>query len=479
MFIGRERELNELRMLWNKSTASLVTCRGRRRIGKSSLIEEFAKSTADNFIAIEGLAPRKGLSDARQRRHFADMLSLRIGKRIRAASWTELFAELDRQIPSAGRTVVLLDEISWMGEYNADFAGYLKIGWDRLWSKHERLVVVLCGSVSAWIAENILHNTGFVGRDTLDLEVGELTLKDAVMLLSMRGTRLSVREKLDFLAVTGGVPKYLLEIQPQMSVEENVRRMCFEPNGLLFREFDETFSSVFGRRARTRGETLRHLASGPLSAAELAAAEKRTPSGRETRILEDLRYAGFVAKDSGVNPETDQPFREVRYRIRDSYTRFFLKYVEPRRTAIEQGLYSFAGLEQLPDWQGILGLQFETLVLNHVQEILPRLGLDHSLILSASPYVRRGEKGEGVQIDLLIQTCRTLFLVEIKRRQHIEAGIADELAQKINRLPVPSGKSVRTALVYEGTLAPSIKANHVFDFLVPFGELLEGGRSGT
>ena len=68
MFIGRKEYLDSLEMLWNKSTASLVTCRGRRRIGKSTLIEEFAARTADHFIEIEGLPPCKGMTDRRQRR---------------------------------------------------------------------------------------------------------------------------------------------------------------------------------------------------------------------------------------------------------------------------------------------------------------------------------------------------------------------------------------------------------------------------
>ena len=75
MFIGRKEYLDSLGMLWNKPTASLVTCRGRRRIGKSTLIEEFAARTADHFIEIEGLPPCKGMTDRRQRRHFCQVLS--------------------------------------------------------------------------------------------------------------------------------------------------------------------------------------------------------------------------------------------------------------------------------------------------------------------------------------------------------------------------------------------------------------------
>ena len=64
-----------------------------------------------------------------------------------------------------------------------------------------------------------------------------------------------------------------------------------------------------------------------------------------------------------------------RYRIKDNYTRFYLHYVESRRTAITKGLFKFSSLEQLKGWDSILGLQFENLVLNHVEDLFPHLGL--------------------------------------------------------------------------------------------------------
>ena len=75
MFIGREAQLEELSGLWGRDSGVLVTCRGRRRIGKSTLIEEFAARTANNFIAIDGLAPRKGMSDDVQRKHFCEKIA--------------------------------------------------------------------------------------------------------------------------------------------------------------------------------------------------------------------------------------------------------------------------------------------------------------------------------------------------------------------------------------------------------------------
>ena len=472
MFVGREEELNALMSLWDKSTSSLVTCRGRRRIGKSSLIEEFARRTADAFIVLEGIAPRKGLSDRRQRAHFCEQLSVFVHKRVRAANWISAFQALDEAIPSSGRTVVLLDEISWMGAYNPDFAGILKIAWDRYFSKHERLVVVFCGSVSAWIAQNILNSTGFVGRNSLDLELDELPFGKCMELLGPLGRHLSANERIDFLSVAGGVPKYLLEIHPEYSVEENVRRMCFTRNGLLFREFDETFSSVFGRKAVSRRKALECLAERPASVSEFAARTHAPEGGRLSMILRDLRHAGFVGSDAGLNPATGEPLRQERYRIKDNYTRFYLKCIEPHRKSIEEGLFQFASLDQLPNWDGIMGLQFENLIVGHKSELFPLLGLDRSLILSAAPYARHPKSGGGVQIDLLIQTRKTLLVVEIKRQRRIPYEIVAEVEQKVKRLPVPADKSVRTALVYAGELDRRVEADHGFDFIIPVSRLV-------
>ena len=474
MFIGREAQLEELSGLWGRDSGVLVTCRGRRRIGKSTLIEEFAARTADNFISIDGLAPRKRMSDDVQRKHFCEKIA-EYGERpcLTAENWSLAFRQLDEIIPANGRTVVLLDEISWLGGYNPDFPGYFKEAWDKRLRKHKNLLFVLCGSVSSWIAENILNSTGFVGRDSLDLELRELPPCDCVKIMGPSAERLSTREIFDLLSVTGGVPKYVEEIRPELTSDENIRRLGFLPRGLLFRDFDETFNSVFGAKVKSRGRLLRLLASGPKTLAELAAAEGRDSNGGYAEVMRDLVYAGFVTNDGGLNPRTGQMGRETRYRIKDNYIRFYLHFIEPRRKAISDGLFEFSSLEQLNGWEGELGFQFENLVLNHVNLLFPKLGLERSLVLSAAPFVqRKTQRADGCQIDLLIQTKKTLFVVEIKRRRQIRHSIIAEVQAKVDALAHASGLSVRTALVYDGELAPSVPADRYFDFIVSAEEML-------
>ncbi|MBQ7721940.1 MAG: ATPase [Kiritimatiellae bacterium] len=475
-FIGREEQLARLSGLWQKKTPSLVTCRGRRRIGKSTLVEEFARRTAKRLLRFAGLPPAPGQTNTDQLREFAGQLAAQTGgPKTAFADWSDAFRALDAAIRDGERTIILLDEISWMGGKDANFPGKLKNAWDILFKRHAKLIVVLCGSVSAWIAENILSGTGFVGRDSLDLVLRELPPSDCVKLWGARAGRLSVREKLDLLSVTGGVPKYLEEIRPEFSAEANIRDLFFTPEGILFRDFRQVFGDLFGRRADDRQSILEALANGAKSLSEIADALKQERNGHLGDWLSELEQAGFVARDSGLNPQTGLPARAETYRLSDNYTRFFLRFVLPHTHAIERGLFRFSSLEQLPGWESVLGLQFENLVLNNAARLAPLVGFDGALVLSAAPWrkVARGKAGNGVQIDLLYQTQRSVCVVEIKRRREIGPGIANEVAQKVERLALRHGTSVRTALVYDGELSPTVQAEGWFDYLIPASRLFE------
>ena len=474
IFIGRKEELEWLEGLWRKPSASLVVCSGRRRIGKSTLIEHFAKRSRCRFIEISGLAPEEGMTDEKQRRNFCERLSAATGKaEVRADVWPKAFDALFEAVGKRGRTIVLLDEISWMGGYDKTFPAYLKNAWDVQFSRRADLVFVICGSVSAWIQENILRSKAFVGRVSLTLNLRELPLPDCAAFWGNRIGRVSTAEMADLLSVTGGVPKYLAEMRPELSADENIRRMCFLPQGYLFEDFDRIFNDIFRKTAEAKRKLLETLSHGAKTHGEIAEAASVGVGGHVSAALDELVEAGFVSRDSGLNPENGAQVREVRYRISDNYIRFYLRFIAPRAESIRKGLFKMASMDQLPGWKSILGIQFESLVLNNLPDLLPNMGIGNALVLSAAPFARNATKrGEGVQIDLLVQTRSAAYVVEIKRRAIIPASVEDEVREKVKRLRVAKGKSVRTALVYEGELAPEIAENGFFDSLVPFGKLI-------
>ena len=231
LFIGRREELEELHHHVKKNIASLIVVKGRRRIGKSRLIEEFAKDYL--FYEFSGLAPTDKTTKQTQINEFANQLGLAFGiPGIQADDWNTLFLFLAKHTQK-GRVVILLDEISWIGSEDPDFLGKLKNTWDLYLKKNPKLILIICGSASAWIDKNILSNTAFMGRISYTMTLDELPLSDCEAFWKGKGSQFSSYDKLKVLSITGGIPRDLEEIQPQYSAEDNIRHLCFMKGGLL------------------------------------------------------------------------------------------------------------------------------------------------------------------------------------------------------------------------------------------------------
>jgi len=476
MFLGRDSELESLRLLLDKKTSSLVACRGRRRIGKSTLFKEFARRNKTELIVIEGLGPRKGQTNADQLRNFGERLcSQTLGPRVVPDTWMEAFRLLAERLDERRKTVVLLDEISWMGRHEPDFAGLLKNGWDDILKDHDNLVLVLCGSVSAWIQENLLDSATFGGRFSRNIVLKELPLDLCLKFWRGKEKRTATRDLVDVLSVTGGVPRYLEEIDPVLSSDENIRRMCFSEDGPLFKDFSAIFNEIFGETTLVKADILRMLSQGPATCTDLAERLGVGRGGSLSANLKELCEAGFVTKDEGLNPATLRPTKLARYRVSDNYTRFYLKYIEPHETEIRAGRFAFSSLASLEGWQADMGHQFENLVVNNVRRLVPHLHLDWSRVKSAAPFLVRGDRSaarQGVQIDLLVQAQGLAVLVEIKRKSRIDASVEAEMRRKLEVFPRKRNVSLRTALVYEGELDESVARGGVFDFMIPIETLL-------
>jgi len=474
MFVGREEQLEQLKALWRKSVASLVTCRGRRRIGKSTLIEEFARRNRVRFIKLEGVEPHPGVNNETQLAAFARQLSEQTGcENSLLNNWFDAFARLAKTLNPREKTVLLIDEISWMGKYDVAFPGELKYAWDNRFSKNPKLIMVLCGSVSSWIDKKILKSKGFVGRPSLNLLVPELSMRECAAFWRRGGCKASSTEIIDILSVTGGVPKYLENVDPFISADENIKRLCFTAGALLVDEFDEIFNDALDANLGLKKRMLMSLGEGMKTPTEVAKALGLENNGHLSACLAELETAGFVAKDTGQNPITGKRSNVVRYRISDNYTRFYLKFVEPNRELIRKGTFMFVSLEQLPGWNATLGLQFECLIYNNLREIVRRIGLDQTLILSAAPYVQNPTtRAAGCQIDLLVQTRRMLYVVEIKRRESVGEWVVSEVEEKISRLKTSRTVSIVPVLVYDGNLSKRVPADGYFGYTISSREML-------
>lgn len=474
-FVGRCTELAELAQAWQRKAASLVIIQGRRRIGKSRLVEEFAKDK--KFYRFTGIAPTEQTTQQMQLDEFARQMSEQFGlPSFSMQSWGDLFTALYLQVKKQ-KVVILFDEISWMGTADANFLGALKTAWDTQFKQNPQLMLVLCGSVSSWIEEHIVSSTLFLGRPSLYMTLQELSLPECNQIWGKQAGRMSAYEKLKLLSVTGGVPQYLEFINEHLSAEDNIRAMCFSQHAPLLNEFERIFSDIFGSRSEIYKEIIRHLVLGSASMESILAHCGRNKTGDFSGYLYDLEMAGFVVRDFTWHLRDGKISKLSHFRLKDNYVRFYIKYIEPNKAKIAKGFFKERSITTLPAWDSIMGLQFENLVLNNSLQIVKALGLPMEDIVFLNPFFQRKTKTiSGCQIDLLIQTkFNGLFICEIKfSKTAIGTSVISEVESKVNNIKMPKRFSYRTVLIHVNGVSDTVIDRDYFSNIIDFGDLVFG-----
>lgn len=468
-FYGRQEELDRLKRLLRKVTSSLIVVKGRRRIGKSRLIEEFSKEF--KTYVFTGLPPEKNKNAQEQRDYFVKQLRELFGpETLETDHWWPILAYLAKKT-SDGRIILVFDEINWIGSFDNTFLGQLKGAWDLLFKKNPELIFILSGSASNWIDKNILSSTGFMGRMSLELTLDELPLPACNLFWRKKAQQISAYEKFKILSVTGGVPRYLEEIDPNESAEKNIQTLAFTKGGLLVEEFDRIFSDLFSNRSARYKQIVSCLVESSATLDQICQAIDLEKGGVISSYLDDLVETGYITQDNTWNIKTSSSSNLCKFRLRDNYLRFYLRYIEPHRPQIENNR-----IKTPPSWASIMGLQFENLVLNNFHRTDALLNIEPDTIIYDSPYFQRATKSHaGCQIDLLIQTkFNTLYVCEIKfSKEPIGPGVIKEVQQKIEKLAIPKGFSVRPVLIHVNGVKDTVIESDYFSKIIDFSQFLE------
>ncbi|WP_238375380.1 AAA family ATPase [Rickettsia massiliae] len=472
-FIGRQQELQTLSKLLKKNVASLVVIQGRRRIGKSRLVEEFAKNYT--FYQFSGLPPVHETTAQSERNEFSRQLAIQTKlPELYADDWNKLFILLADKVTTS-RCIILFDEISWIGSKDPDFLGKFKNAWDLYFKKNPKLLFILCGSVSSWIENNILSNTGFVGRISYRLTLDELPVQDCSKFWLKAGHYISAYEKFKVLAVTGGIPRYLEEIKPELSAEENIRDLCFIKGGALVNEFNDIFSDLFSTRSPTYKKIIQVLANGAQDIKTICNMLNIGQTGFISEYLDNLMKSGFISRDYTWHITSGEVSKLSHFRLSDNYLRFYLKYIDKNRLRIENNEFTFKSLASLPGLETIISLQFENLVLKNRKYIKECLYITPEEVISDNPFFqKKTTRYPGCQIDYLIQTkFGGLYICEIKFSKHpITYSIIDEVQKKLDRLYYPKGFSCRPVLIHVNGVHEDVIDSGFFAAIIDFGNLL-------
>ncbi|MBB71945.1 MAG: ATPase [Legionellales bacterium] len=475
VFTGRIEEIKELNALLKKKSASIVAVKGRRRVGKSRLIEHFAKDKP--FLKFTGLAPVDGMTAQDQRDEFARQLHQQTDlPQISTDNWSDLFALLAHEARS-GRIIILFDEISWMAMGDPSFLPKLKNAWDNNFKQNNKLILVLCSSVSMWFEDNILSSTAFFGRISWELQVDPLPLVDCNALLEAQGFKSSALEKFKVLSVTGGIPWYIEQMQGQFSADENIRRQCFSPGGVMVDDFNKIFHDMFERHDYIYKKIILALAEGAIDYDEIAKRTEYSKSGQLSKYILNLEKAGFITKDTTWSLKTGKELSLCVYRLSDNYMRFYLHYIVPRVEHIKSKRLRELTLSSLPGWDSIMGLQFENLVISNRHELYKLVNIAPETIIYDNPFFQRQTtRQKGCQIDYLIQTkFNTLYLFEIKfSKNPVKFSVVEEMQEKIARISLPRNMAVLPVLVHVNGVSDKVETADYFHQIIAFGDLLDG-----
>jgi AAA+ ATPase superfamily predicted ATPase len=470
-FIGRKEELKLLKGLFEKRVASFAVIYGRRRVGKSRLVEEFGRLL--NLYTFSGLPPQPHTTIQTQLAEFARQMSRLFNiPNLFFSDWGDAFSQLASYVKK-GRVILFFDEITWLGSCDPDFLGKLKNAWDMYFKKNDHLILIVCGSVSGWINKNILSNTGFYGRISLKIHLKDLPLRDCDEFWLPQNHQISSQEKLKILAVTGGIPKYLEEIKSNCSAEENIRQLCFLESGLLFNDFEYIFSALLERRSDIYDKIILQLKEKNLDQSELLDQLESESGGLISTYLDELVVSGFLERDYTWKIKTGMTSKLSKYRLSDNYLRFYMKYIRPNIQKIRHGQFKNHSLTALPGWATIMGLQIENLVLNNRYEIKNYLNIHADEVVYDNPYFqRKTSRHKGCQVDYMIQTkFGNLYLCEIKFSRIIRKDVIDEVQEKIKVLSVPRNFSIKPVLIHAGEVHDEVIDSDYFIKIINLSDL--------
>ncbi|MCQ2330637.1 MAG: AAA family ATPase [Paludibacteraceae bacterium] len=403
IIVGREQEIRELHDLYNSDRAQLVAVYGRRRVGKTFLIDEALKGKITFRHA--GLSPveqdgkRNLMPD--QLKHFYHSLLLQgMRKSHIPESWLDAFFMLSQHLQNTdngSRQVVFLDELPWMDTPRSGFITAFEGFWNN-WACHrDNVMVVVCGSASSWILDKLINNHGgLYDRVTHEMHLHPFTLRECEQFLKTRHIRMTRYDIVQSYMMLGGIPYYLNYFQPENSLAQNVDRLFFNQQAKLHNEYDRLFTSVF-----TDAETMRRIVDflgtrhKGFTRAEILAHLGLEDSGSFSDKLKALESSDFVMSYVPFGESK----RNKHYKLIDPFCLFFQRYVRDHGQMESDFWTNHQCSQSVISWRGVA---FEEVCLIHIDAIKQALGIAGVGSEQSAWSVPGDEEREGVQIDLII-----------------------------------------------------------------------------
>lgn len=350
MFVGRHQELEQLNQAYQENNFQFTVIYGRRRIGKTSLINEFLKDKkAIYYVALE-----ENAEDNLKR--FSDAISILKntdqGGKEKFANFEECFKEITR-LAQKQRVILVIDEFPYLAKAYPTISSMLQSYIDHEF-KETNLFLILCGSSMSFMERQVLgYQSPLYGRRTLALKLEPFKLSEAHEMLP----KLSKEDAFIINTVCGGVPQYLSYMSDSMSVADNIKKNFLSKSGRLFDEPNNLLQQEL-RDPTNYNSIINAIASGASKHSKIAQSA-HLQTGPLTTYLNNLIDLGIVEKKLPVTEQKKSKSKNIVYRICDGMFRFWYTFVGKQTDLIERGLTDLAWVKVQKGLSDFMGPEFE------------------------------------------------------------------------------------------------------------------------
>lgn len=401
--VGREKEVSELLERYDCNEAQFVAVYGRRRVGKTYLIDETFKGRITfrhaGISPIESGDEPKGRPVKKQLQAFYySLISQGMKKDHCPSDWLEAFFMLEmflQKIDDGSRQLIFLDELPWMDTPKSGFITGLESFWNN-WACHRNVMLIVSGSATSWMRDKLINNHGgLYGRVTWEIKLEPFNLKECELLFKENKINLSRYDIVQSYMIFGGIPYYLGYFMRGRSLAQNVDDLFFAKGAKLSMEYDRLFASVFTNpdmmkaiikalKTRTMGYTRK----------EISALTGYTEGGTLSEALKALIVSDFIIKYVPFGYSK----REEHYKLVDPFCIFYLDFIEKNGMIPETFWLSNVTSPPIITWRGHA---FENVCFNHIEQIKKALGIS-GISTTQSAWTKMGEEYKGTQIDMII-----------------------------------------------------------------------------
>ena len=425
--IGRDAEISRLNALCESPRAEFLALFGRRRVGKTFLINQ----TFKNQFAFKMTGVIEGsLKD--QFTAFSDaMEDFGYDLPEKPKDWMSAFVMLKNTLKktakSEERCIIFIDELPALDAENSNVAGAVGYFWNNWASLQDNVILIICGSATSWMITNVIDSKGGLhDRLTEEMPVHPFTLREVEDYLHEHQFVWNRQMALQAYMVFGGIPYYLSLLDNSESFVQNIDRLFFSRDTKMRREFRRLFNTLYKHPERYI-DIVKALSKSRhgMTREQLSKALKCANNGHLGNKLEDLVHCDLVRKN--IVREKEIKSKDAIYQLCDFFSLFYLTFVD--RAEVETEYWSHhINTPEVNTW---MGLAYERICMAHIPQIKRALRIDG---ISTLNYSWRSKTAQpAVQIDLIIERADKIVNVcEVKYSQD-EYGLDKEEYDKINR----------------------------------------------